>query len=180
MSGSQKKPFINSIGTAIQNRIADAIQKTGQALPCSMVSKIGSIAVIKFEVTGFPTLPQVRLPIAGSEYIRQPLQPGCRGVVFAADARLGGVTGLGGGVATLGQPANLSALVFFPLGNINFSTVDPDTLVMYGEPNVEIRNKSGTMVILINDTGVFINGINFLTHTHQVIAVGAPTGPPIP
>lgn len=180
MSGSQKKPFVNTIGAAVQERIADALQKTGQALPCSMVSKVGSIAIIKFEVAGFATLPQVRLPIAGSEYIRLPLQPGCRGVVFPADARLGGVTGLGSGVATLTQPANLSALVFFPLGNVGFSSVDPDTLVMYGEPNVEIRNKSGTMVILINDDGVFINGINFLTHTHQVISVGAPTGPPIP
>ena len=73
------------------------------------------------------------MPVEGSEYIRLPIQVGDKGWVKAADAYLGGVSGLGGGVASLVRQGNLAALVFAPIGNTNFATVsNANAVTIYG------------------------------------------------
>jgi hypothetical protein len=143
MSGNyQKTPIYSALTRHGRREIDAALQLTGKALPASITKMMGSIATIKFEVTGIPqTLPGVTVPIAGSEYIREPLQVGCKGVVFPADARLGPVSGLGGTSADLSTPGNLSALVFFPIGNKGFAAPeDPNQLEMYGIDGVLIKS----------------------------------------
>lgn len=126
-------------------------------MPCSVVSVAGSIVTVKFEITSPFTLPNVAVPLFGPEYIRYPIQPGCAGVVFPADARLGGVSGLGIGIADLSTPANLSALVFFPIGNAGWTpSEDPNALLLYGPDGVIIRDKSSHTKIVLTPTGVTI------------------------
>ncbi|MCV5580282.1 hypothetical protein OFO05_33300, partial [Escherichia coli] len=73
---------------------------------------------VSFSLTNIPfTLPQVTIPLFGPEYVRYPMQPGDRGIVIPADTYIGGMSGLGGGVADLTQPMNLSALVYLPISN---------------------------------------------------------------
>jgi hypothetical protein len=73
---------------------------------------------VKFELGAIPfTLPRVRMPVLTSEYIRAPLAVGCRGFVIPADAYLGGMSGLGGGTATLS-----GAISFTNANNATFYT----------------------------------------------------------
>jgi len=104
------------------------------------------------------------------EYIRLPIQVGDKGVTFPADARLGGISGLGGGTADLSVPANLSALVFMPVSNQNWAPVtDPNKVVLYG-PNGGVLMSSDASVSLTMDKtttranviapgGLWINGV---------------------
>ena len=151
---SQKIPFAQSLNIAAQKRALDVINLLGKALPCSVVSVSGSIVTVNFEIKSYATLSNVTVPMFGPEYIRYPIQAGCLGVVFPADAYLGGVSGLGGGVADLTLPANLSALVFFPCGNKNFSaTDDPNALVLYGPNGAIIRDMGSKTVLKVTQTG---------------------------
>lgn len=136
-SGNQQRtPLVNSLSRFAESKNADADQLAGKSLPASVVSVNGAIVTVKFEVQNTPlgaTLPNVTVPLIGPEYIRYPVQKGDKGFVVAADAYLGGVSGLGGGVASLVKQGNLAALVFAPLGNTAFKKVTSGTAVyVYG------------------------------------------------
>ncbi|MDE2104415.1 MAG: hypothetical protein KGL39_44665, partial [Patescibacteria group bacterium] len=97
-------------------RAQEAIQSTGNALPCHVVKVSGSIVTVAFDVNATPwTLPQVTIPKAESSWIRMPTQVGDKGVTMPADAYLGPTAGFSTGVSDLTQPGNLSALVFVPV-----------------------------------------------------------------
>ena len=202
-----KTPLALSLERFGQRKAQDAVEQLGKALPCSVVEVLSSgIVKVKFEVDAAPfTLPQITVPIGAPEYIRYPVQVGDKGVVFPANARLGGLTGLGSGVASLSQPANLGALTFFWLGSTQWSeTEDSMALVMYGPNGVIIRDTgSGTVITLtpggltidlggpmtINTAGndvtvdgggdVIVDGISFLDHVHGGVKTGTDkSGPP--
>lgn len=222
MSGNfQKTPFADSQNVFASRKAQDALAITGKALPAS-VAAIPTpgvpVVTVKFEVQDpvFTTLPNVTMPVLGSEYVRIPLQApngataGTQGVVIAADAYLGGVSGLGGGTASLVQRGNLSTLYFVPLGNKNWVAVNPNSTVIYGAtgggttiqdtvspkstitttatgiaeaaPQITMNASNGASTfsmtnsaitlacgghsIVINSTGVIIDGKVFLLHTH--------------
>lgn len=174
-SNSQKTPVARSVTQAAQKGAAEAIQILGKALPCSVVSVMGSIVTVKFELTNIPfTIPNTMMAVAMAQYIRLPLKAGDMGVALPADARLGGVTGLGVGTADLSTPANLAALAFFPLGNKTWEAPDnansielygPDGFLLRNSTNTDTRIKGTTTEIDINaKTQVIIkvNGVQFL------------------
>ena len=155
MSFDQKSSLAKSLGNFTSQRIYDAMQLVGKSLPCSVVSVQGSIVTVKFELTNIPfTIPQVTIPVFGPEYIRYPIQIGDKGFCVAADASLRGITGLGVGTADLTPPVNLTALVFYPIGNKNWSSVDGNALVMYGPNGCVIRDSGSGCVITLTPDGV--------------------------
>lgn len=182
MTDYTKKPLAASINEAASKRARDAIDLAGKALPCSVVEVVSSgIVTVKFEVNAAPfTLPQVTIPVAGPEYVRFPLQPGCMGVAFPVDVRIGNVSGLGGGVPDLTAPGNLTALVFFPVGSANWPTVEDtdEFVVLYGEAGVRLQTKDGSQKITVSagridlDGNVFINGEPYLDHEHSDVQTG--------
>jgi hypothetical protein len=155
-NNAQRVPFGRSINQNAMQRANDALQALGRALPCSVVSVDGAIVTVRFEVSSVFTLPHVAVPLFGPEWIRYPIQPGEKGVVFAADARLGAMSGLGGGVADLAAPANLGALVFFPIGNATWGSVDPQSVTIYGPNGVVLRDTGSDSVITLTPSGVSI------------------------
>ncbi len=161
MSISQKLPLSRTLPKAVHEQVNDAFQKTGQALPCSVVSVRGAIITVKFEINSKFTLPNVTIPLAGAEYIRYPIQAGDKGYVVPADARLAGMSGIGGGVSDLSQPANLTALVFFPFGNANWSGVDPQAVVIYGPNGVVLRDTGNASNVTLTPQGVAITAPKF-------------------
>jgi hypothetical protein len=193
----QKTPLGPSLVRIAQQEVANAISRAGQRLPCSVVSCDGSIVTVKFEVQGnVVPLPQVTIPVAGSRYIREPFQPGDLGWCNTADVYLGGVSGLGGGVAGLTKPFNFTALVFEPIGNTGFAPVNPNVLVLAGPEAAQMGDLGGAAVITagttgislafgghsitITDAGVTIDGILWGTHGHTGVATGSNvTGPPV-
>ena len=125
MAGNaQKTPVSRSINKAAEKQAWDALQLTGKGLPCSVVSVIGSIVVVKFELANIPfTIPNTMMAIAGSEYIRIPVQAGMKGICLPASARIGNMNGLGVGTPDLSVPGNLAALTFFPIGNKGWEAI---------------------------------------------------------
>jgi hypothetical protein len=155
MADHLKTPLAKSLSSFAEKKINDAFQLTGKGLPCSVVKVSGAIVTVKFEVQNIPfTLPQVTIPLFGPEYIRYPIQQGDKGVVVPFDAYLGGVSGLGGGVADLTPRANLSALVFLPIGNKLWSAVDPNTVTIYGPNGVVLRDTGSGSVITLTPTSI--------------------------
>lgn len=185
---AQKTPFQRSMNRFAEQKALSAIQITGKSLPASVVAVDGSIVTVKFEVQSKFTLPNVTCPLIGPEWIRYPTQIGAKGMVISADAYLGGMSGLGDGVASLGLQSNLSALVFCPFGNKNWSkTDDPNAVVIYGPNGAVIRTQDKITTVTIspgtvlsaaattNTTGNLIAGTgcsgSFTTPTGNVVTV---------
>jgi hypothetical protein len=173
------------LSTFAQKKALDEIAKRGLALPGHVIAVTGAIVTVNFDLLDV-TLPQMAMPIFGPEYVRYPVQVNDLGVAFPASVYLGGVSGLGGGTADLTMRGNLSTLVWFPIGNKNWTAPpgsDANTLTLYGKTAVELLdsiagNSSLKMTstsisltcgghnITIDSAGVHIDGRIFLAHEH--------------
>ena len=165
MSAAQKTSLALSLNRFAETKAGDAIQQLGKALPCSVIAVNGSIITVQFEViTGF-TLPNITVPHSGAEWIRYPTQVGDKGVVIPAVARLNDTSGIGTGKGDLIAPANLSALVFMPVGNAYWTPPDDaNKLELYGKTGVIIKSRDGgTTKIDITDAGVTITSTGTVT-----------------
>lgn len=141
---------LNAIAIA---RATALIENTGRALPCRVEAVNGSIVTVSFQVNSDPiVLPQISIPKAESPWIRMPTQVGDLGVTMPADAYLGGVSGLGGGIPTLDNPGNLSALVFVPVSNANSAPSNPNAAIVQGPDGAIIQTTSGTASSVITNT----------------------------
>jgi len=163
MSAEQKTPFAVSLSNLIQTKLDQNQEITGWQLPCVVKKVNGSIVTVAFQVntSGKITFPEVECPIAESKYVRLPVQVGDYGVCMSADARLGGVTGLGiqDSLAPLGKPFNLSALFYVPLGNINWNIsdpVDPNAVNINAPNGVVLRDTNNNCTITLTPEGVTV------------------------
>ena len=156
---AQRKHFGTLLNDGSQRQALDAIHKLGKALPCSVVSVVGAIVTVKFEVSSGFTLPHVTMPLAGAEYIRYPIKAGDKGVCIPMDCVIGNMSGLGENAPSdLSTPANLSALVFVPISNTAWSAVDPNALTLYAPNGVMIRDTANNSHVIVTPTGVTIIG----------------------
>lgn len=162
---SGKVPIGVSLGQAARRQAQNHIQLTGKALPASIVKMKGSIATVKFETGGVFTLPNVTVPMFMPEYTRHPMQPGDKGIVQAADVTIGNMSGLGPNApASFTRPGNLSPLLFMPVGNANWTPVDPNKHVVYGPSGTQSRPTDSSSLIATDKTA------------GAAIATGAPAG----
>lgn len=135
------------------NRAKQAIENTGRALPCRVVSVNGSIVTVAFEMDASPlTLPNITIPKAESAWVRTPTQVGDMGMTMPADVYLGGVSGLGGGVATFAPQGALSTLVFVPVSNANSPPVDQNAAQIEGPNGAIVQTTTGTLSKIVTDT----------------------------
>ena len=151
---AQKSPLARSLEQFTNRKVRGALTQLGQALPASVVSRKDGIVTVKFEIAATPnspyTLPSIQVPIIGSEFVRLPIQAGTPGMVMTADAYLGGMSGLGGGVADLAPRGNLSMLVWTPLGNTAWTAaIDDNALELYGPNGVILHNTAKTAIIKV-------------------------------
>ena len=148
---AQKLPIVRSLNAFAAQKVLTKIRETGRSLPCSVVSVAGAIVTVKFEVSSGFTLPRITIPVHTSIYVREPIQVGDKGYCVAADAYLGGMSGLGGGVADLTLRGNLTPLAFQPLGNNAWPAVDPNAVVIgQGAPNgVVLRDASDATTVVL-------------------------------
>lgn len=160
-TNDQKTPFGLSLNRFTQAKSQNALALQGRNIPCTVTAISGSIVTVAFQVTAPAgqtaiTLPPATMPVASSEYVRLPIQVGCRGFAVSADYYMGGMSGLGGGTATTTQPANLGALVFVPVGNTAFSAVSGSALVLYGPQGVTLRDANSGSVVTLTATNITI------------------------
>lgn len=162
-----KTPFMQSLDTYVTNAVNQGLQSRGLSLPASVVSvdDTKTIVTVKFEIeTQAPTagggvtsilqFPNVTCPVFGPQYLRYPIQVGDQGVCLAANAYLGQMAGFTTETATLTNPGNLSALVFFPIGNKTFeASENPDAAILYGPDGAIIRDTENTVHIKVDGQG---------------------------
>ena len=167
MTVAQKLPLARTMTRAMRTQINDAFQRSGQALPCSVVKVVSSgIVTVKFEVNSAFTLPQITIPVFGFEYVRYPIQVGDTGYTVPADASLAALAGLGSGVADLTEPGNLGALVFLPFGSAKwFATPDPNAVVIYGPNGVQLRDTGNASNITLTPSGIAMRAPALTTNT---------------
>jgi len=147
---AQKTSQINNLNRFAEDKFASLQQILTKSVPATIVKleKNNTIATVKFEIDSQFTLPQVKMPVYGPEYVRWPLQEGCKGYVVPSDLAIGAMSGLGKGTATMTPQFNLAAGVFFPMGNKEFDdTDDPQKVVLYGPDGVILRNKDKDSVV---------------------------------
>ena len=170
MSNEQKTPLARTLPLLVDRRIRDALDLRGKKLPGRVHAVSGAIVTVSFDLSGL-LLPLVKMPLAGSEYVRLPIQPGDLGFCTTADRYLGGVSGLGQATAADNvQQGNLSALVWEPLGNVNWSAVDPDAVTIYGPNGVVFRDTAGHTVATLTPSGLVITAQT----DFQVTVAGGP------
>jgi hypothetical protein len=159
---AQKTPLSRTLSLYVDGMIRKEIDKLGRALPCQVVSVDGAVVTVSFQIAGVQ-IPQVEMPLFGPEYIRYPIQANDLGVCFPVDTYIGQVSGLGSGQASLTRRANLSTLVFFPIGNANWSAVDPDAVTIYGPNGVVLRDSDSKTVVTLTPDGVDVNAQHNVT-----------------
>lgn len=137
-----------------QRRAADVIESYGLAWPCRVLSVSGSLVTVAFEVV-IPgvALPVVTMPKAEGQWIRSPTQVGDLGLAIPADTYLGGVSGLGGGVADTSRRGNLSTLVWVPVANTGFPGVNVNAAYVSGPEGAVIRDTAGKAIVTISNDG---------------------------
>lgn len=148
-NNSQKTPLARSLNAFAEKKASDAIAVLGKALPCSIVAVAGQIVTVSFEIANLPfTLPQVTMPIATWLYDWIPVRKGDQGLSVPSAAYLGGISGLGGGVANLTQRANLATLVFVPVSNKAWAPpgADPLKRVVQGPTGVLLQDLDGKVI----------------------------------
>lgn len=157
-NNAQKTPIARSLELFANRKVRQAMQTLGQSLPATALSIAGGIVTVQFQIQNTSsspyTIPNISVPIVGSEYARAPIQSGTPGFVIAADAYLGGMSGLGGGTADLVPRGNLSALVWTPIGNKAWQAViDSNAFELYGPDGVNIYTKDKTSVFKVTTGG---------------------------
>ena len=171
-----------TVGQAARQKALDHIQNSGKALPASVVKMKGSIATVKFETNGDFTLPNVTVPMYMPEYVRLPMQKGDKGLVLAGDVTLSNMTGLGpNSPSSFVRPGNLSPLLFVPVGNKDFTPVDPNKHTTYGPDGTLARPKdmssgvgtdknSGVTMAQGAPSGVDPSNVDLTAYDHHVTA----------
>lgn len=144
---AQKTPLSRTLANYVNQQVVKHLAKLGLSMPGTVAAVNGSIVTVNFQVMGI-TVPQVQMPLAGPEYIRYPTQVGDKGFCVAADFYLGAMSGLGSGTAGTTRRANLSTLVFFPIGNKTWSAPDDTQAVVIYGPNGAILRDSGKKTTL--------------------------------
>ncbi len=199
-SNSQKTPFARSMERWNQQKVLDAYTQVGYALPATVTAVSGSIVTVKFDLDTTPwTLPTITVPMVTPQYIRPPIQVGELGGVIPFDALMGNISGLGSATppSINFPPSNLGALVWVPVSNKNWSApYDPNKIELWGPTGFYLRDensqttilgdgenivmsattsftfKVGSHSIVINSSGVTIDGILFDTHLHTGVTPG--------
>ncbi|WP_353613966.1 hypothetical protein [Mangrovibacter phragmitis] len=157
MSIAQKINFARNMHQFAEKKVIDVMELAGKILPATVVAQSGKMVTVSFSLQNIPfILPQVTIPLFGPEYIRYPMQKGDKGIVIPADAYLGGMSGQGGGVADLTPPANLSALVYLPISNTEWQSVDPSVVTIYGPEGVTLRDANSNTTFLLTPQSITI------------------------
>jgi phage baseplate assembly protein gpV len=180
-----RRPLATSLDKNQRGAAAQAVSRQTRSWPCSVVSIQGSIVTVKFEVQSQWTIQQMTIPLFGPEYVRYPIQQGCKGYVMAADTTLSNMSGLGPLTPPdVSQPPNLSGLVFMPIANSAWTApIDPNKIELYGPAgfvihdtasNSTITGTTSEITIVRGATTITMDGTN-ITFTGPNFIVDCPT-----
>ncbi len=144
-----------------------AMEQLGKKLPCHVVAVTGQIVTVAFDLpTGVPwVLPQITIPKAEGPWINSPTQIGDVGLTVPADVYLGGISGIGGGIASWRRPGNLDALVWVPVAKQSTTILNQNAALVQGPDGAIVQTTQGTASsIVTNQSGTTVTfGSSVLT-----------------
>ena len=172
-----KNPQYVTIPSAIQNKVVDAIRLQGKNLSCHVTAVQGALITVQFDLNDIYTLPQITVPLFGPEYIRYPIKASDLGFVMAVDVSTSYTSGQGGSAPNLSDPAPLEALYFMPIGNKNWSTVNPSQVTIYAPQGVLLENfpSTNSSINITPSEIVMTVGSCTVTMNATTITMNAPT-----
>lgn len=189
---SERLPLQESLNRLAINRALEAMGTQGASLPCRVVAVQGSIVTVAFEVQSGFAIPNITIPKLESAWIRSPTQVGDLGMTVPCDVYLGGISGLGGGTATLQRRNNLATLAWLPVASTGFSAVNTSQAFVSGPSGAVVQTQDGTVSMVVSESGVAItvggktwsftaagftasDSIVFETHVHGGVQSGSST-----
>lgn len=200
MKTFRKSPPADWLPRLARTHARSVNEHDGKALPASVITVQGRIVTVRLEVDCNPALPPLNVPIAENEYMRVPIQPGCKGLVVSADVSLGQMTGMGARRPALNDSSpNLSSCLFLPLSHAEWEKLDGNMLQLYGVAGVQVTDRlNGSSTVTLTKDSVtlstgaatvtlsggrveingelVINGQPYKAHQHSNGHNGAPTG----
>ena len=172
-------PIQNSIPTAIDKGAQDRQQLNVQNLPCTVTAVMGELVQVKVEAQGNYTIPKVLVPQAFSQWIREPTQVGDKGFLTSANYYIGGMSGIGGGVANYQKRGNMTPMVFQPISQKAFpanTNRNLNALLLNGPQGVVLQDTGGSCTLTLTSSGVVISvGGNTITINAAGISVSTGT-----
>ena len=159
-----------SLNQVAMRAAQEAIEKLGKCLPCTIIECAGQIVTVSFDPanTAPALLPNLTVPVDSSAYDYVPYQKGDTGVVRPTDLYIGNISGLGNAQATNIPAANLSALVFTPVGKKSFTAANPNARIMQAPDGWVSQTTDGTECSIVGNQ----QGIT-LTYGSTVITMDA-------
>lgn len=175
-----KTPLVSGLSAGAKTQVQNAVMALGKALSCHVTAVTGPMITVAFDVNTSYNLPNVTIPLFGPEYIRYPIKDGDLGYVIPVDVPVGFTSGQAIGVPDLiSVPANLEALFFMPIGNINWTVVNPSAVTVYAPDGVVIRDTASDSVITLTPTGITIvaggEGGSEISMSNEIITMTAST-----
>lgn len=157
---NQRQRISKALIQISDNEAKNRVNQNSETRPCSIteISENGAIVTVKFEQIE-PKLPQQQMPVIMAEFVRIPLKVGDTGIALASSRYLGGISGLGGGVADDRIIGNLAGYVFAPLSFAEWVSVNTDYLTVlcdisdnaYRTTPTRIFEKNSTIIDKINE-----------------------------
>lgn len=202
----QRTPIGESLNRIARDASGTALQQSGKAIPCTVTEVLGQFVTVKFETNAGPfTLPNITIPINTSEYDWLPIQVGDPGYTQPADVTLAHISGVSMSVPNLVQSGNLTGLAFQPVAKKQWTAANSNQRVVQGPAGVLLQDTGanttlnltptsitlaatttitlqvGGHTLVINSSGITLDGILWLTHQHtEVQSGGSLSGPPNP
>lgn len=160
-----KTPLATALNRLAAQRSSDAAQALSKSLPCAVVSRKGQVVTVKVSMqsggVGGPwSIQQLIVPIHTSVYDWLPISKDDLGLLVPSDFYLGGISGLGGGVADYAQRGNLTALAFLPVANSAWvapgGTGNDMFRIVQGPDGVILQDTDGKTVVKVSKTDITI------------------------
>lgn len=150
-----KLPFAQNIASAMDFQNEAYAQQMGWELPCIVksVSSDGLQVTVSFDIESSQyVLPNITIPIASSQYVRAPIQPGDTGITKKVDVDLTYIAGIQKGTANFATVGNLQSVLFFqPLTSTKWqANPDINALWLYGPDGVLIQDEAGHCIATIH------------------------------
>lgn len=151
-TNAQKRSQAGDLHEFGDKKSQDWLFRAPKSTPATATGTIGNMVKVAVNMNTKPfTLPPITMPKAESPYFRSPTQANDQGMIISCDYYLGGVSGLGGGVATLTPQANLSTGVFLPISRTSLPPmIDPNAAEVTGPNGVILTDTAQDTTLKLN------------------------------
>ena len=162
---------LNPVSTV---RAREEIDQDGQGLTCHVIAVSGALVTVAFDVISPWTIPQITIPKDEGPYFRNPTQVGDIGLAVPSGIYIGGLSGLGGGIADMVRRGNLSSLRFRTISSKGSPPPNQTQAIAQGPGGFLGQTLDGTSSVNVTGSGTVVTiGSTTVTVTSSEIVLTA-------